>query len=98
MLLHQLDTMDAKMECMRASIEKDRQIDGVWTSYIAPLERSVLKKRRYLEPPAAPESSTSHAGISNPGVPTAAKPAASPRPAASSPFASKLQEALHHEK
>ena len=101
MLLHQLDTMDAKMECMRASIEKDRQIDGVWTSYIAPLERSVLKKRRYLEPPAAAEPSSrhaSHAGTPNPSATPAAKSSAPPRPVSTSPFASKLQEALHHEK
>jgi len=107
MLLHQIDTMDAKMECMRAYIEKDRQIDGVWTAYIAPLERSVLKKRRYLEPPTAhdPVASNngsqvgngSQAGASNASAPPATKPSA-PRPASSSPFASKLQEALHHEK
>lgn len=96
MLLHQLDTMDAKMECMRASIEKDRQIDGVWTSYIAPLERSVLKKRRYLQPPSAPEPSPNHAPQA--GSAKLAAPSAAPRPASSSPFASKLQEALHHEK
>jgi len=52
MLLHQIDTLDAKMECMRASIEKDRQIEGVWTGYVGALERSVLKKSKYLEPAA----------------------------------------------
>jgi hypothetical protein len=92
---------------MRASIEKDRQIDGVWTAYIAPLERSVLKKRRYLEPPAAPDPVASNHGsqagngspaeASNASASPATKPSA-PRPASSSPFASKLQEALHHEK
>jgi 3'-5' exoribonuclease len=108
MLLHQLDTMDAKMECMRASVEKDRQIEGVWTGYIAPLERSVLKKQRYLEPESKHEPADSnptpavsnHAPSpesSNPAAAPAAKSSA-PRPSSSSPFASKLQEALHHEK
>jgi 3'-5' exoribonuclease len=102
MLLHQLDTMDAKMECMRAYIEKDRQIDGVWTSYIAPLERSVLKKRKYLEPPAPVEVSSQnpahHPAPSSATPQASAKQAAPPRAPSSSPFASKLQEALHHEK
>jgi 3'-5' exoribonuclease len=108
MLLHQLDTMDAKMECMRASIEKDRQIEGVWTAYIAPLERSVLKKSKYLEPPAdrAPKTAPPPAAAQE-GVPVAEKPApVAPRgnesdtrlPARGSrresDFASKLHEAL----
>jgi 3'-5' exoribonuclease len=53
MLLHLLDTMDSKMECMRGLIEKDRQVEGVWTGYSQPLERAVLKKQKFLEPPAA---------------------------------------------
>ena len=96
LLLNQLDTLDAKMECMRASIEKDRQIDGVWTGYVAPLERSVLKKQRYLEPPApapSPEAprAASHSGA--PAVPSHAAPRVK-----DSPFAAKLQEALDREK
>ena len=71
MLLHHLDNLDSKMECMRALIERDRLVEGVWTGYSSALERSVLKKRKYLEP-ARPQ-----------------------RPAdPSSPFASKLQQAL----
>jgi 3'-5' exoribonuclease len=106
MLLHQLDTMDAKMECMRASIERDRQIDGVWTSYIQPLERSVLKKRRYLEATKGEPSSTSGgetngAAAATPvvpkPVPQAGQKPVAPKPASTSPFASKLQSALHHE-
>ena len=106
MLLHQLDTMDAKMECMRASIEKDRQIEGVWTGYIQPLERSVLKKRRYLEAAKGEPSSTSGGESSGAATatPMVSKPApqagqkpVTPKPASTSPFASKLQGALHHE-
>jgi 3'-5' exoribonuclease len=49
MLLHLLDNMDSKMECMRGLIERDRQVEGVWTGYSQPLERAVLKKQKYLE-------------------------------------------------
>ena len=54
LLLHLLDNMDSKMENMRGLIEHDRQIDGNWTTYSSILERSVLKKDRYLNP--APDS------------------------------------------
>jgi 3'-5' exoribonuclease len=53
LLLHYLDDMDSKMECMRALIENDRQIDGCFTTYHSALERSALKKDRYLHPPVA---------------------------------------------
>ncbi|HLH19924.1 MAG TPA: HD domain-containing protein [Bryobacteraceae bacterium] len=48
LLLHYLDDMDSKMECMRALIENDRQVDGCFTSYHPALERVALKKDRYL--------------------------------------------------
>ena len=59
LLLHHLDNLDSKMECMRATIAKDRHVDGCWTAYNAPLERAVLKKLKYLEeqdpvPPVQP--------------------------------------------
>jgi len=84
-LLHHLDNLDSKMECVRGSLEKDRQVEGVWTGYVAPLDRILLKKKKFLglepEPPKPrPE-------------PARAKPPAQP----SSPFASKLQEALEQE-
>ena len=31
LLLHHIDNMDSKMECMRAFIERDRLVDGCWT-------------------------------------------------------------------
>ncbi len=51
LLLHYLDDLDSKMEAMRALIENDRQVDGCFTGYNAILERSALKKERYLHPP-----------------------------------------------
>jgi 3'-5' exoribonuclease len=89
MLLHQLDNLDSKMEIIRGAIERDHMVDGDWTAYIAPIERSLLKKSKYLEP--SPEQ------IAEPTTPepsrTAPKPAEAPPPS-DSPFASKLQQAL----
>jgi 3'-5' exoribonuclease len=49
MLLHHLDNLDSKMECMRALEEKDRHIEGCWTAYSPSLDRSILKKTKFLE-------------------------------------------------
>jgi 3'-5' exoribonuclease len=54
MLLHYLDDMDSKMECMRALAAHDRQLEGEWTGYNQAMERSFLKKERYLDPKPAP--------------------------------------------
>jgi 3'-5' exoribonuclease len=51
LLLHYIDDMDSKMECMRALIENDRQVEGCFTTYNAALDRSALKKERYLNGP-----------------------------------------------
>jgi 3'-5' exoribonuclease len=48
LLLHYLDDMDSKMECMRALIESDRQVEGCFTMYNPALERPFLKKDRYV--------------------------------------------------
>jgi len=49
LLLHHLDNLDSKMECMRSMIARDRHVEGCWTGYNPSLERAVLKKARYLE-------------------------------------------------
>lgn len=48
LLLHYLDDLDSKMECMRAIVEKDRLVEGCFTSYSSALGRTVLKMDRYL--------------------------------------------------
>jgi 3'-5' exoribonuclease len=48
LLLHYLDDMDSKMECMRALVEHDRQVDGHFTTYSTSLERTVLKKAKFM--------------------------------------------------
>ena len=95
MLLHQIDTMDSKMECMRASVEKERFSDNAWTGWISPLERSVLKKRKYLETRSAAPIQPASA----PAAPQ--KEAANHAPApktSTSVFAEKLQGAIGSEK
>ncbi len=59
LLLHYIDDMDSKMECMRALIEKDPQSEGFFTTYSSSLERIALRKSRYLaETPAAARPAT----------------------------------------
>ncbi len=48
LLLHYLDDLDAKMECMRALVANDRHNEGYWTGYSASLDRVILKKLKYL--------------------------------------------------
>ncbi len=48
LLFHYLDNIDSKMENMRAVLERDNQVEGVWTSYSPPLERYILKKEKFL--------------------------------------------------
>jgi hypothetical protein len=102
MLLHYLDDMDSKMECMRHLIETDRQLAGNFTSYSPTLERVLLKKDRYLAGPAPEARGTptrppakalaAQAPAQAPAhVPV---PAAPPAPRNSSPFGDKLLQAL----
>jgi 3'-5' exoribonuclease len=58
LLLHYLDDMDSKMECMRAAAEKGALAEGLFTAWSSPLERVVLRKDRYMAVAAAcePES------------------------------------------
>jgi 3'-5' exoribonuclease len=55
LLLHFLDDLDSKMECMRALIDNDRQVEGCFTTYNAALTRAALKKDRYLSGAPSPE-------------------------------------------
>lgn len=57
-LLHYLEDLDAKMDCMRRAIDQDANIEGHWTGYSAPLDRVLLKKAVYLNGPGAEETLT----------------------------------------
>jgi 3'-5' exoribonuclease len=83
MLLHYLDDLDSKMECMRRLLETDRQVEGCFTSYSPALDRVLLKKERYLNGEPAPARAA---------APAPAAPAAAPK--SNSPFADKLLRAL----
>jgi 3'-5' exoribonuclease len=47
LLLHHLDNLDSKMEAMRVAVSRDR-IQSEFTGWITALERTVLKKDRFL--------------------------------------------------
>jgi 3'-5' exoribonuclease len=89
MLLHYLDDMDSKMECMRSMLAKDRQVEGCFTGYSSALDRTVLKKDRFLDPPAKPalrpqapsepvEAPPVAASVAAPAAPPAVAPAPLP--------------------
>ncbi len=59
LLLHYLDDMDSKMECMRATAEKGAMAEGLFTAWSSPLERVVLRKERYLNGSASPAAAES---------------------------------------
>jgi 3'-5' exoribonuclease len=48
MLLHHLDNLDSKMETVRTIVQRDSLLDGNFTGYAPMLERSLLKKERFL--------------------------------------------------
>jgi 3'-5' exoribonuclease len=92
MLLHYLDDMDSKMECMRHLIETDRQVDGCFTGYSGSLERVLLKKDKYLGDGTAAKPQPIRP---QPTRPESVQPDLSAEaPRITSPFASKLLQAL----
>ena len=95
LLLHYLDDMDSKMESMRALLERDRQVEGCFTSFNTALERVILKKDRYLNPPAlapAPAPAEPKPAAAPPPPPAAGRPLFAPP--TDNPFADKLRQAL----
>jgi 3'-5' exoribonuclease len=103
LLLHHLDNLDSKMECMRSLVAKDRHVEGCWTGYNSSLERSLLKKAKYLEeelagppPEIAPPLPLPLQQMPAPQPPAQSSPVPHPmagKPTAPSAFAEKLKEA-----
>ncbi len=92
LLLHYIDDLDAKMECMRALVENDRQVDGEFTSYNTHLERVVLKKTKYLGEPQVVEAPVAAVPVT---PQPKQRPAAPPKQSTmSSLFGEKLGQAL----
>lgn len=99
LLLHYIDDMDSKMECMRAMIENDRQLEGCFTSYNTALSRPVLKKDKFwnrgVQAQPEPQPEAEPVPAAKPAVAEsalAAHPLFGSRPG--SPFADKLRQAL----
>lgn len=90
LLLHHLDNMDSKMESMRAHVAKDRFGTGLFTGYSSALERSVLKKEQYLNPPLETEAAAPAFAEEK-----ASEPHKTKQP--DSAFASKLTDALRRD-
>jgi 3'-5' exoribonuclease len=78
--------MDSKMECVRSLVAQDRQVEGDWTGYSAPLDRTILKKCRYLNgntpapeaPPPAPQERPKQVTLFGEKLLGALKPSPSP--------------------
>lgn len=82
LMLHYLDDLDSKLESMRAAAASEGFGEGPWTNYNPSLERSVLKKDRFLEGTAAPaaESEATPPATSEPAPETAASGSLFPPP------------------
>ncbi len=103
LLLHYLDDLDAKMDCMRSLVEQDRHLEGHWTAYNNQLARVVLKKMKYLADGGG-ELAEAPAGNTGPAEDAPAAPdsaIAQPRPAppaksapGATAFGEKLGQAL----
>ena len=83
LLLHYLDDLDSKMECMRALVENDRQLEGCFTSYSSALERTALKMNRYWDEGAPVVNGSPAANVTPPSA--SAAPALNPTPHAHAP-------------
>ena len=70
LLLHHLDNLDSKMNAMRSVLRKEARSEGDFTAWVAPLERVLLRKDRYLNgSPERAEASPAEAWSSEPRSP-----------------------------
>ena len=87
-LLHQLDSLDSRMENVRALVEKNQEVEGCWTAYHPSLERTILIKDKYLKD-SQDESAAPSSDDASSETPSAAR-----KPENGSLFGEKLQQAL----
>jgi len=90
LVLHYLDDLDSKVECMRVLVAKEPLAEGLFTGYSSSLERVALRKERYWNPDAEVGPPTAESVTQEP-VPVKT-PEISMHP--SSVFGSKLEIAL----
>lgn len=94
LLLHYLDNLDSKMETLKNALKRDAQLDGEFTAWVGPLERSVLRKDRYLAVHTSPKPAPPATSDAVPATPNSA-PEKPPTPAPpTSVFGQKLQAVL----
>ena len=77
LLFHHLDDLDSKMECARSLVERD-QTPGSFTAFSHAMERGILKKSLYLNPPVKTET-PKVAAAQAPGSVAAAAPGSAVR-------------------
>lgn len=93
-VLHYIDDLDSKVECMRVLVDKEPLAEGLFTAYSPSMERSALRKDRYWNPEG---DSTPSPSAPAPAPEPAIAAAPAPHPAKDSVFGSKLQLALGKE-
>jgi 3'-5' exoribonuclease len=102
LLLHHLDNLDSKMDAVRGALQRDRLVVGEFTGWIAPLERVLLKKDKYLEEAKDPVAATPAKTEPAAAAPAPDAPIIPPKPAYKPPqnslFAEKLQAVLEPHK
>ncbi len=86
LLLHQLDNLDSKMECMHKLVASDRHVEGFWTSYSNSLDRAVLKTSKYLDEVAADQELEAAVAPEVPPLPAPCEPQATASEPAPSAF------------
>jgi 3'-5' exoribonuclease len=96
LLLHHLDNLDSKMECMRVLAEKDRHIEGYWTGYSPSLDRSVLKKAKYLDAEAPAVEPIQASTPAESAAPVQSQQPLEPQQQRSTPTSSPFAEKLQH--
>jgi 3'-5' exoribonuclease len=89
LLLHHLDNLDSKMESMRQHVHKDKSAVGEWTAFLPSMERTVLKKNKFLG-----DTTTQPSPVEARPSANGAATAQPRRQDAGSPFADKLKQAL----
>jgi 3'-5' exoribonuclease len=79
LLLHHLDNLDSKMDAMRSALNREQLVDGEFTGWVAPLERILLRKDRYLRDAPSP-AKPAPAPVSAASVPDQTPPGPVPSP------------------
>jgi 3'-5' exoribonuclease len=65
LMLHYLDDLDSKMEAMRATFEREADLESPWTSYNPSLGRPLLNTEKFLAPKKPQPSENSAASTSS---------------------------------